>query len=142
MMSKENKNLTSQIRGNLWSIVKILYDSDDYDPLYTAADRLSIERERARQAFKSGKGTEVLLGLILDYYGVDALAVSKSLPKLRKMMDRPGGKLTVTEELIEEARRRFSDNEFIAELRTIIARDEIRTELGLKKRAGRPRKKT
>ena len=131
-MDKKEK-LTSQIKNNLWDVVRTLYSSDDYTSLYNAASHLGIEKERARQALKSGKGTEVLLGLILNYYGIDVFAIKNHLPKLRKIITHPV-KLTKTEELIEEIRKRLSDNEFIAELRTIIARDEIRTELGLKKR--------
>ena len=131
-MDKKEK-LTSQIKNTLWEIVRTLYSSDDYTSLYNAAYHLGIEKERARQALKSGKGTEVLLGLILNYYGIDTFEIKKNLPKLRKIITHPV-KLTKIEELIEEIRKRFSDNEFIAELRTIIARDEIRTELDLKKR--------
>ena len=138
MKASNKSKLTPQIRKNLWAIVEFLYNNDDYTSLYDAADRLGIDKERARQAIKSGKGTEVLLGLTLDYYGIQASQVKKNLPKLRKMMVNPG-KLTVTEELIAEVRRRLSDNEFITELRSIIARDEIQTELGLKKRVGRPK---
>lgn len=141
MIEDHRNKFTSQIRENLWAIVKILYNSKDYTSLYDASSRLGIEKERARQAFKSGKGTEVLLGLILDYYGFQVSEIRKNLPKLRKMMTK-AGELTVAEELIEEVRGRLSENEVIAELRTIIARDEIRAELGLKNRAGRPKNKS
>ena len=131
MAAKDRSGLTAQIKENLWAIVRTLYDIHDYTALFDAANRLGIDKERARQAMKSGKGTEVLLGLILDYYGIQASEIKDNLPKLRKTIVKPE-QLTATEELVEELRRRLSRDELIVELRTIIARDEIRTELGLK----------
>lgn len=136
----KSATITEQIRESLWSIVKVLYDGNDYESLYTAADKIGIDRERARQAYKSSKGLEVMVALILVHFGILPSDIKKNIPKIRKMLTGPG-KLSTTENLIEEARSRMSDNEFIGELRTIIARDDIRTELGLKKRAGRPKKK-
>ena len=139
LVGKSKKTATEQVRSNLWAILKTLFDGDDYTDLYNVADDVGIERESARQAYKYGKGTEVMLVLILTFFGIKPSQIKNQVPKIRKMFDG-SGKLSVIEELIEETRTRLSDNEFIAELRTIIARDEIRTELGLKKRAGRPRK--
>ena len=122
---------SEDVRETLRVLLGVLYSENEQ--LYAAAQSVGVSKERARQAHKYGKSLEVMLALVFSYFGMSAKDIPGHIPKLRKMFSQPG-KLTVVEELIEEVRRRISENEFVAELRTIIARDEIRSELGLKKK--------
>ena len=54
------------------------------------------------------------------------------LPKIRKLLGTPE-KLTTIEQLFEEMRTKFGDNEVIAWLRLLLARHEIEAEVGLRK---------
>jgi hypothetical protein len=130
---------SKQLREALKTLLGIIY-SDSKD-LRAAAEKLGFPYETARQAKDYGKGSVTTInGLILHGFGISPQDLFKHIPKVRKMFNKSGG-LTILEKLIEEALSKYGQNELIAWLRLLLARYEIEKDLGIRKSAGRPRKK-
>lgn len=131
----------AELREGQKALLQALYPSD-YAKLKEAAKKLDIDFERARQARQYGKGSTVTInGLILLGMGIHPKDLKKHLPKIREMLKKPS-ELSTLDNLVEEARQYYGENDLIAWLRLLIARFNIETELGIRKKSpGRPRKK-
>lgn len=129
-----------ELREGQKSILQALYP-DDYKKLKEAAKKLGIDFERARQARQYGKGSTITInGLIFIGIGIHPKEIKKYLPKVRTAV-KQSSELSVLDELVEDARRCFGENELIAWLRLLMARYEIEAELGIRKKSsGRPKK--
>lgn len=135
-----NEDYEKELRESQKALLQAIYPAD-YASLKQAAKELNIEFERARQARQYGKGsTFTINGLILFGLGIHPKDLKKRLPKIRELLTQPTNPSTF-EELVEEARTYYGENDLIAWLRLLIARYKIETEIGIKKRSlGRPRK--
>lgn len=133
------KDQAKQLREALQALLGIMYA--DSKALKAAADKLGLPLETARQARDYGKGSVTTInGLILHGLGISAHDLQRHIPKIRKMFGDTG-ELTTLEKLIADASAKFGQNDLIAWLRLLLARYEIEKELGIRKSAGRPRKK-
>ena len=135
-------NYEKELREAQIAILHILYP-EDYKLLKTACKALKIKFERGRQAWKYGKGSTITInGLILHALKIHPKNIQKYIPQLRKILRAPN-KLSTLDQLIEEARRNYGENELLAWLRLLNARWEIESEIGIRKKSpGRPRKKS
>jgi len=128
---------SKQLREALRALLTIMYA--DSKELRTAADKLGLPFETARQARDYGKGSVTTInGLIFHGLGIGPQDLHRHIPKIRKMFDQ-SGELTAVEKLIEEALAKYGTNDLTAWLRLLLARYEIEKELGIRKSAGRPR---
>lgn len=116
----------------------------DTKDLNAAADRIfpsktseerKKNRERARQARDYGKSVTVMLELILDSTDLDTKDIHKKIAKI--LNSKRTGQLKVFDELMAEVIKMYGLNEVIAWLRLLIAKHEIREEMGLIKKRGR-----
>lgn len=128
----------SQIRSAFIETLSVMFP--DSDSLHEAAEALGLSFEAARQARDYGKGSvETLLGLILFGLKITPHSLQKNLPKILSMFEK-SGELTTLEHLIQEVINKYGRNELIAWLRLLNARHEIEVDLGIRKKAGRPKK--
>lgn len=123
------------------AILQALYP-EDYVKLKEASKKLGINFERARQARQYGKGSTVTInGLIFMGLGIHPNEIKQYIPKVREILSE-NTKMSVIDELIEDARALYGENELIAWLRLLLARHQVESELGLGKKVKlKPKKK-
>lgn len=138
------KKYEEQAREAVVEIINLLFPEGEGDErLYKAAEELGMSKETARQARSRShqKGSVETYGsLILKGLNSSPSDFKKHLPKLRKIFTNKE-RLTIIEELFEEVRNSFTDDEVIAWLRLLLARYEIELEIGIRKKPGRPKVK-
>ena len=137
MVSRKSRN---NVREVLQGILQEMYPTPK--GLYRISDRIyphkNLEerkknREKSRQARDYGKSPIVMAELILAGLDISPPDLPKYIPKIRKLL-RSKEKDTMLDSLFNDVIRRYGTNEVIAWLRLLIAKHEIREELGLDKR--------
>lgn len=128
---------SKQIRNAFTETLGVMYP--DAKALRAATAELGISFESARQARDYGKGSvETLMGLVMHGLNIAPHSLQKNLPKVLKMFEKSGD-LSGLEQLIQEVVSKYGQNEIIAWLRLLNARYEIESELGIRKKPGRPK---
>ncbi len=143
MAEKTRSNLRAGLQGILQAMYPTLTDlyrvSDKIYPPKNAAEKKK-NRERSRHAKDYGKSPIVMAELILGGIDVNPTDLPKYIPKIRKLLKNKE-QLSLLDSLLDDVIRRYGTNEVIAWLRLLIAKDEIREEMGLTKRRGRQKNK-
>lgn len=123
-----------ELREGQRAILHALYP-DDYVKLKQVAKQLGIKFETARQAHQYGKGSSVTInGLIFMGLGVHPTDIKKYIPQVREVV-KNNSKTNIIDELIEDARALYGENELIAWLRLLLAKHEVEADLGLRKKS-------
>ena len=122
-------------------LLNLLYPEGEGDErLFFVAKTLGLDKETARQARSRvhRKGSvETYTSLILSGLDLNPSDLKQYFPKIRKLLETPE-KLAAIEQLFEEVRTKFGDNEVIAWLRLLLAHHEIEVEMGLRKKTPFP----
>lgn len=140
MPSSKTRN---SLREGLQSLLQAMYPT--LDGLYAVSDEIyptedleekKKNREKSRQARDYGKSPIVMVELLLAGFDVKPDEFSRYVPKIRKFLKNKK-ELSILDELFEEVIRMYGVNEVIAWLRLLIAKHEIKEELGLSPKKGR-----
>jgi hypothetical protein len=105
-----------------------------------AAKTTELSFNTVEQANIYGKGSAITFGLLFSYgLGIAPKDLSSYANKFKKAIEERG-ELDYLDGLFAEARHRYSNDELINFLKVLLAKDEIESSLGLKKKTGRPKK--
>lgn len=106
-----------------------------------AAKATGLSVSTVTQATTLGKGSTETHGLLICYgLKIEPKALDTFLPKFRKVF-AGSEKLSALDEKFQKVLRVYSVDEVIVFLETMLAKDKIEKNLGLKKSVGRPSKK-
>jgi hypothetical protein len=107
-----------------------------------AAKATGLSLSTVNQATSHGKGSAITHGLLICCgMGISSVGLSAHLPKFKKFF-AGAEKYSVLDETVQKALRVYSVDEVIIFLEMMLAKDRMERSLGLKKKAGRPSKKT
>jgi len=105
-----------------------------------AAKITGLSLSTVNQATTNGKGSAVTHGLLICYgLKLNPESLDSFLPKFKKLF-AGSEKFSVLDQRIQKVLEVYSLDEVIIFLETMLAKDKIERSMGLKKRAGRPRK--
>ena len=141
-MKKVNKRKykPQKIKTFYKSILSQLYPSPDN--VQEAAEALGLSYSTVQQARDHGNGSSETIGALIAY-GLN-FDLDKGLPKLISSIQKTSNSenLDIIQGLLMENLGIYSTNEIIVWLKLLLEKGRIETELGVRKKPGRPKKKT
>ena len=135
----KRKYKPDKIKSFYKSILSQLYSSPE--KVHDAADALGLSYSTVQQARDHAKGSSETIGALIAY-GLN-FDLEKGLPQLISSLQKTSNSenLDIIQSLIMENLGIYSTNEIIVWLRLLLEKGKIETELGVRKRPGRPVKK-
>lgn len=107
-----------------------------------AAAETGLSLSTVNQAVSQGKGSAVTHGLLICFgLQIKSDKLDAHLPKFKKIF-AGAEKFTVLDEMIQKALKTYTVDEMIVWLELLHAKAKIEQKLGVKKKPGRPSKKS